>query len=134
MPTRLVVPNEITPGERRIALEPGRWVCNDAVHLLMTVVDKKNGDIVITDAGTNAVGWERFEGDYFPVLNLTRPGPNENSCLILGSLCTPHDIWGAAYFGSGIEPGDVLMIPTQGAYTYSLRQDFIKPIPHVVAL
>ncbi|MDX2421651.1 MAG: hypothetical protein QNK43_03155, partial [Amphritea sp.] len=23
MPTRLVVPNEITPGERRIALEPG---------------------------------------------------------------------------------------------------------------
>lgn len=124
----------VLPEPCNIVLEPGRWVCNDALHLLMTVVDKKNGEIVITDAGTNAVGWERFESDYFPVLNLSRPGQTETSCLILGSLCTPHDIWGTAYFGSGIEPGDVLMIPTQGAYTYSLRQDFIKPIPQVVAL
>ncbi len=124
----------LMPAPCNIVLEPGRWICNDAVHLLMTVVDKKDDGIVITDAGTNAVGWERFESDYFPVLNLTRPGPTENSCLILGSLCTPHDIWGTGYFGNGIEPGDVLMIPTQGAYTYSLRQDFIKPIPHVVAL
>ena len=78
----------------------------------MTVVDKKNDEIVITDADTNAVIWVRFESDYFPVLNHSRPGLTENSCLILWSLCTPHDIWGTAYFGSGIEPGDILMIPT----------------------
>ena len=42
----------------RICLEPGRWVCNDAVHL----------------------------------------------------------------------------IPTQGAYTYSLRQNFIKPLPTVLTI
>jgi diaminopimelate decarboxylase len=58
----------------------------------------------------------------------------ERPCHILGSLCTPHDIWGTAYFGSCIETGDVLMIPTQGAYTYSLRQHFIKPLPKVVSL
>lgn len=118
----------------RICFEPGRWICNDAMHLLFSVVDKKMDDLVITDAGTNAVGWERFEVDYFPVLNLSRPALTEKPCQIVGSLCTPHDLWGDAYWGEGIEPGDILMIPTQGAYTYSLRQNFIKPLPRVVTL
>jgi diaminopimelate decarboxylase len=118
----------------RICLEPGRWICNDAVHLLLSVVDKKAPDLVITDAGTNTVGWERFETDYFPILNLTRPSLDEKSCLILGSLCTPHDIWGYMYFGKNIQPGDILMIPTQGAYTYSLKQNFIKPLPTVLTV
>jgi diaminopimelate decarboxylase len=119
---------------RRICFEPGRWVCNDAMHLLIRVVDKKDDDLVITDAGTNAVGWERFETDYFPVLNLSRPAFEEKPCAILGSLCTPHDVWGYAYWGEDIQPGDVLLIPTQGAYTYSLRQHFIKPLPEVVTM
>jgi diaminopimelate decarboxylase len=118
----------------RIYFEPGRWICNDSMHLLMTVVDKKGTDLVITDAGTNAIGWERFETDYFPVLNLTRPALTERPCYILGSLCTPHDVWGFSYFGQDIGVGDVLMIPTQGAYTYSLRQNFIKPLPKVVIM
>lgn len=116
----------------RICIEPGRWLSHEAMHLLVTVVDKKAPDLVITDAGTNAVGWERFESDYFPVLNLTRPALTETPCHILGSLCTPHDVWGYFYFGAAIEAGDILMIPTQGAYTYSLRQNFIKPLPKVV--
>lgn len=118
----------------KIYVEPGRWICNDAMHLLMTVVDRKGTDLVITDAGTNAIGWERFETDYFPVLNLTRPALKEKPCCIFGSLCTPHDVWGYSYFGQDIRVGDILMIPTQGAYTYSLRQNFIKPIPDVVVI
>ena len=118
----------------RICAEPGRWLCNDAMHILVSVVDRKADDLVITDAGTNAVGWERFETDYFPVINLSRPGAAEHACHVLGSLCTPHDVWGYAYHGQDIQPGDVLLIPTQGAYTYSLRQEFIKPLPKVVIL
>ena len=118
----------------RICAEPGRWLCNDAMHLLLTVVDKKEKDLVVTDAGTNAIGWERFETDYFPVINLSRPETIEHKCYILGSLCTPHDVWGYSYWGKDIQPGDILMIPTQGAYTYSLRQEFIKPLPEVVML
>ena len=118
----------------RICLEPGRWICHEAMQILMRVVDKKCNDLVITDAGTNAVGWERFETDYFPVLNLTRPDMTERSCHILGSLCTPHDVWGYSYFGQEIQVGDVLLVPAQGAYTYSLRQNFIKPLPKVVVL
>ena len=124
------------PGDVKgtICLEPGRWLCNDAMHILLTVVDVKSPDVVITDGGTNAVGWERFETDYFPVINLTRPGLYEHECLVAGSLCTPHDIWGYSYFGEGMKEGDVLLIPNQGAYTYSLRQEFIKPLPVCVVL
>lgn len=118
----------------RICAEPGRWLCNDAMHLLLSVVDRKGGDLVITDAGANTVGWERYEHDYFPVINLSRPALKERPCNVLGSLCTPHDVWGWSYWGEDIRIGDILLIPTQGAYTYSLRQNFIKPLPTVATL
>ncbi len=117
-----------------IYLEPGRWLCNDGMHLLMTVVDQKAPDLVITDAGTNAIGWERFETDYIPVINLTRPALTEIVCDIHGCLCTPHDIWGYSCWGKDIRAGDILLVPLQGAYTYSLRQDFIKPLPQTAVL
>lgn len=118
----------------RVLTEPGRWLCHDSVHILLTVIDKKGSDIVITDGGTNAIGWERFETDFFPVINLSRPSEIEHPCFVLGSLCTPHDVWGYSYFGDNIEVGDILLVPTQGAYTYSLRQHFIKPLPQFVLL
>jgi len=114
--------------------EPGRWLVNDSMHILLTVVDKKAEDLVIVDGGTNIVGWDRFETDYFPVINLSRPSLIERSCFICGSLCTPQDVWGYGYFGDTIEQGDILMIPSQGAYTYSLRQRFIKPLAKVIPL
>ncbi|MBD3402001.1 decarboxylase [candidate division GN15 bacterium] len=117
-----------------IYTEPGRWLSHEAMHLLLRVVDRKADDLVITDAGANAIGWERFEYDYFPVINLSRPAPVEHDCYVMGSLCTPHDLWGYSYFGEDVQPGDVLLIPTQGAYTYSLRQHFIKALPTVVSL
>jgi len=118
----------------RLCVEPGRWLCHEGLHIVLTVVDRKAPDLVITDAGTNAVGWERYEMDYFPVINLSRPDAAERPCLVLGSLCTPHDVWGLAYCGSDIAPGDVLLLPCQGAYTYSLRQEFIKPLPRTAVL
>jgi len=118
----------------KICFEPGRWICHSAMHLLFQVIDKKSHDLVITDAGTNVIGWERFETDYFPILNLSQSALQEKSCHVLGSLCTPHDVWGYTYFGKNIQVGDLLMIPCQGAYTYSLGQNFIKPLPAVVKI
>lgn len=118
----------------RIFAEPGRWLCHDAMHILLTVIDKKGDDLVITDGATNAIGWERFETDYFPVINLSRPDRQERPGLVLGSLCTPHDVWGYGYYGTDIQPGDILLMPSQGAYTYSLRQNFIKPVPETAVL
>ena len=122
---------EELPGRRALA-EPGRWLCEDAAHVLLTVVDRKGDDIAITDGGTNLIGWERFESDYFPVLNLSRPSLSERPFIVLGSLCTPHDVWGRSCHASDVREGDVLLVPSQGAYTHSLRQAFIKPLPRSV--
>lgn len=118
----------------QVFAEPGRWLVDDSMHILLTVVDKKAEGLVIVDGGTNVIGWERFETDYSPVISLSKTSLTEQRCMILGSLCTPHDVWGYGYFGDGIEPGDVLIVPSQGAYTYSLRQHFIKPLAKVVSL
>lgn len=118
----------------RICFEPGRCICNDAVQIFLTVVDIKEPDIAIVDAGTNAIGWDRFEYDYYPIINMTRPSLEEKSFNVLGSLCTPHDVWGYSYFGEDIKEGDILMVPMQGAYTWSLRQNFIKPIPDFITV
>ncbi len=112
-----------------VHLEPGRWISHEAMHILLKVMDKKADDVVIVDGGINMVGWERYEADYFPVINLSQPGLDERECTVFGSLCTPHDLWGYSYFGTGIREGDILLVPVQGAYTYSLRQEFIKGIP-----
>lgn len=118
----------------KIYAEPGRWVCDDAMQVLLTVMDKKGGNLVIADGGTNIVGLDKFEADYCPVANLSRPSQKTSKCLVTGSLCTPHDIWGFEVEGESPEPGDILLVTAVGAYTWSLRQEFIKPLARVVQL
>lgn len=112
--------------------EPGRWLSTPAMHILVRILDKKDATTLITDGGINLLGWERPLSEFIPILNLTKPGPKEKAVNIFGSLCTPHDIWGTSVFGEGAEPGDVLLVPDQGAYTYSLRQSFIKTPADVI--
>jgi diaminopimelate decarboxylase len=102
------------------------------MHILLRILDKKDRGTVITDGGTNLLGWERPLSEFIPILNLTRPSLKETKTHVYGSLCTPLDIWGHSVFGEGIEEGDILLIPDQGAYTYSLRQSFIKSRGRVV--
>ena len=115
-----------------IFMEPGRWLSTPAMHVLVKVIDKKEATVVIVDGGINLLGWERPLSEFIPLLNLTRPSQQEFPLRVFGPLCTPLDIWGTTLFGEGIEKGDVLLIPDQGSYTYSLRQSFIKPIARIV--
>ena len=114
--------------------EPGRIISNNSMHVLLKVVDKKDKDVVIMDGGINIVGWERFEYDYFPVINLSKPSLTEQSCTLYGSLCMPQDLWGYYYYGQSINEGDIFLVPYQGCLTYSLAQNFIQPIPPVYIL
>ncbi|MGD9159846.1 MAG: decarboxylase [Desulfobacteraceae bacterium] len=112
--------------------EPGRWISTASMHILLKVIDVKNHDAAITDGGINILGWERPLTEYIPVINLTRPSGAEKNITVFGSLCTPDDIWCRTLFGRNIKKDDIIIIPNQGAYTYSLRQAFIKPVPRIV--
>ena len=113
-------------------MEPGRWISNPAMHILLKVIDKKDANTVITDGGINLLGWERPLHEFIPVINLSHFQAKEQDLTIFGSLCAPEDKWGDSIFGEYTNPGDILLVPDQGAYTYSLRHSFIKPVAKVV--
>jgi diaminopimelate decarboxylase len=115
--------------------EPGRLICHKAMHVVLRAEDVKRPGVAILDGGINMIGYERFETDYFPVVNLSQPSDQEIPFKLYGCLCTPYDLWGTSCFAKGIQEGDFLIVPYQGAYTYCLSQpNFIKPVPKVRVL
>ena len=114
--------------------EPGRYICNDAMHIVLSVADIKKNKNCILDGGVNMVGWQRFEKEYFPLINITHPSKKEHQHKMWGNLCTTWDIWGYYYYGSKLKKGDIIIVPCQGALTYSLAQSFINNIPKVYKL
>ncbi|MFH1533549.1 MAG: alanine racemase [Nitrospirota bacterium] len=117
--------------------EPGRFISHSTMHFLLTLVDVKNSHMGITDGGTNMIGWEKHQFfSYVPLFNLTQFDlKNEIPFITNGSLCTPDDIWGYYMYTKGVpKNGDILLLPYQGAYTYTLAQTFIKEIPKVYDL
>lgn len=114
--------------------EPGRIVSTFSMHLALRVADKKRPDLAILDGGINMVGWEKYLHIYAPVINLTHPASEESPVQLGGSLCDPEDMWGGRCFAEKVEEGDLLVVPFQGAYTYGVAQDFIRPIPPVYQL
>lgn len=114
--------------------EPGRYICNNAMHITLSVADIKDKENCILDGGVNMVGWQRFEREYFPLINITHPSKKERQFRMWGNLCTTWDVWGYYYCGSKLEQKDVIIVPNQGALTYSLAQSFIHEIPTVYTL
>lgn len=113
--------------------EPGRIVSNNSTSIVTKIMDVKE-KIIITDAGINATGWEFGQHFYFPIINITNPDYKEKSMRVYGSLCTPRDFWGYYLYAKTTKPGDVLVIPNQGAYKFTLAQNFIKEIPPTIIL
>lgn len=114
--------------------EPGRYVCNSAMHIMLRVSDVKDSKNVILNGGVNMVGWQRFEVEYFPLINISQKEMVERDVNMWGNLCTTWDIWGYHYFGRDLKVGDYIVVPNQGALTYSLAQSFINKIPEVYKL
>ena len=117
----------------KLNVEPGRFLSTNSMHLLLSVVDQKTPDSVILDGGWNMLGWEKYQYiNYSPAFNLTNWNPNtEFPVLMYGNLCLPDDIWGYYLHGSKVKINDKILIPFQGAYTYTYRQEFIRGIPKV---
>lgn len=121
----------------KLYAEPGRFVSYSSMHMALTVMDVKNGNFCITDGGNNMVGWEKYQYFYYvPIFNLSQfTDKHEIPFITYGSLCTPEDIWGYYMYTKDMpKEEDILLMPFQGAYTYTLAQNFIKEIPEVIDL
>jgi diaminopimelate decarboxylase len=118
----------------QIYAEPGRFISHSSMHLLASLIDIKEDKFAIADGGNNMVGWEKYQYiDYSPCYNLSQFDlKREIPFITYGSLCTPDDIWGYyMYTKEQPKEGDIILLPFQGAYTYTLAQNFIKEIPPV---
>jgi diaminopimelate decarboxylase len=104
------------------------------MHIVLSVVDIKDETNVILGGGVNMVGWQRFEYEYFPLINISSPSKKEIKCNMWGHLCTTWDIWGYFCYSGKFKKGDIIVVPNQGALTYSLAQNFIYSIPQVYKL
>lgn len=119
-------------GDIQYITEPGRVLVNNAMHLLVRVEDVKNPNLAITGGGgVHMVGWQRFLFEYFVKINLTHPSTHEKKMVLSGSLCTTYDTWGSSCYAKSIQCGDDILIPYQGALTYTLAHSFINDIPPV---
>lgn len=121
----------------KLYCEPGRFISHSGVHILLKLMEIKNDWMGIVDGGNNMIGWEKYQFcNYVPIFNLSQfSKTNEIPFITYGSLCTPDDIWGYYLYTKGKpREGDVLLMPFQGAYTYTFSQEFIKEIPKVVDL
>lgn len=130
---------EILPLLPNISLyaEPGRYICHSAMHMIFKIIDIKNPRLGITDGSNNMIGWERYQFfHYVPLFNLSQfDQKNEIPFVTYGSLCTPDDVWGYyIYTKKTPKEGDIIIMPFQGAYTYTFAQNFIKEIPPVYDL
>lgn len=114
--------------------EPGRYICNSAMHVVLSIADVKDDHNVILNGGVNIVGWQRFETEYFPLVNLSSPAKTEIECNLWGNLCTTWDIWGYRCYAEKLQEDDIIVVLNQGALTYSLAQNFINAIPPVYSL
>lgn len=120
----------------RLGVEPGRYFSHASMHIGLTVVDQKDSRSVIVDGGWNMIGWEKYQYLYYaPIINLSSFSlSKETRKVIQGSLCIPEDVWGYYTYGKGLKVGDILILPYQGAYTYTYTQSFIRGLAPVINL
>ncbi len=127
------------PGIRQdliVRFEPGRWIVNNTVGILVTTLTKKRRDAVIVDGGIHLTHDRRMEEEYHPVVNLSRPGhaPRERKCRVFGPMCDPNDWWSDTCWGDLPVPGDHLWVANMGAYSSSSAMRFLFPLAPYVLL
>ncbi|MGF7235762.1 MAG: type III PLP-dependent enzyme, partial [Frankia sp.] len=121
--------DEQLPGwrERRplLAFESGRYLMGGCGWLIAGVVDvkvSKNRTFVVLDSGINHLGGMsglRRVPRIVPDLLLGPDGterPPVEDCAVVGPLCTPLDAWSQGVTLPRLDPGDVVAVPTVGAY------------------
>lgn len=129
-------------GEVTVACESGRHLVGDSGRLLLSVVNVKHSRgrvYAVADAGVNVFGGMAGLGRLLPLaVEPVDSAGNESTVKVslVGPLCTPGDVLGAAVPMPEPEAGDVIAVPNAGAYgpTASLLLFLGRPAPAEVVV
>ncbi len=118
----------------KLAVEPGRYIVNDAVICISKVISIKQKNKqrwIICDVGLNnlpSLLSAKYEIFVPPI-----PGRGMTSNISLGGpLCMKHDVLPTSKFLRPLKTGDYILILNCGAYTMSLANQFSYPRPAIV--
>ena len=124
---RLAIERRIGPV--RVMLEPGRSLVANAGLLLYSIGVRKRlpvgGEMLALDGGLTdnprpALYDSRYE--LLPADNLDRP--SDHPFRVFGRMCETDVMLDRAFLPEGIAPGEVVVMPTAGAYTYSMSSRY----------
>jgi len=115
--------------ERRVVLEPGRFLVAESTVLLARVTGVKEGFVGV-DAGFHTLLRPALYGAHHHVSNLTRPDDEPVTVDVAGPLCESGDLLARDRRLPRPEPGDLVAVHTAGAYGYSMASRYnSRPLP-----
>ena len=124
---RLAIERRIGPV--RVMLEPGRSLVANAGLVLYSIGVRKRlpvgGEMLALDGGlTDNPRPALYDSQYelLPADNLDRP--SDHPFRVFGRMCETDVMLDRALLPEGIAPGEVVVMPTAGAYTYSMSSRY----------
>jgi len=111
----------------RIIAEPGRALCAEAVTLVTRVIGKsiRNGMpwYIIDDGIYGSFSGKLFDHADFPIVASADIRPR-SACIVAGPTCDSHDVVAVDQNLPDLEIGELLLVPTMGAYTSASASGF----------
>lgn len=112
----------------RIIAEPGRGLCAEAVTLMTRVLGKsvRNGLpwYIIDDGVYGSFSGKLFDHADFELVAEAADLRPRSGCVVAGPTCDSHDVVSIDQELPDLEVGELLLVPTMGAYTSASASGF----------
>ncbi|MEO4012992.1 type III PLP-dependent enzyme [Pseudomonas rossensis] len=116
-----------------VRFEPGRFISAFCGYYVIEVLDKKishGKHFLVCRGGTHQFRLPVAQGHDHPIIHLPRqrvtPPATQQDWTVVGQLCTPKDVLSRDCPLTGVEIGDMLVLPLAGAYGYNISHaDFL---------
>ena len=112
----------------RIIAEPGRAICAEAVTLITRVIGKSvRGGVpwyYLDDGVYGSFSGKLFDYADFQLLTEASDCRPRAACVVAGPTCDSHDVVSVDQELPDLEVGELLLVPTMGAYTSASASGF----------
>lgn len=112
----------------RVIAEPGRSICADAVTLITAVIGKSVRQDVpwyfLDDGIYGSFSGKSFDHADFPLLVERMHERRRFPCVVAGPTCDSGDVISTDQQLPRLQVGDLVVVPTMGAYTSASATDF----------
>lgn len=112
----------------RIIAEPGRGMCAESVTLITRVLGKSvRGGLpwyFIDDGVYGAFSGKLFDDADFELVTEAGDVRPRSTCVVAGPTCDSHDVVSVDQELPNLEVGELLLVPTMGAYTSASASGF----------